>query len=271
MAKKNTTDITMPADWAEFLKVVQSKGVPRKVWSRTHNSLLHYHKAKLLCGLDDEMGFLRLVAAEEEMTVAIFELLKLNKDHVPHATRFTKRFKDHTVKAVLPVILEFFARDALDKIGPAFLSAGLITEDKPRLTFEDGMFHLSYPGPKGVQISAELTQATVTIGEDKDITVEAFHQELTDEVYARHSKSLKQFFQDRAARRDNLLYARDGGIMLASHSVSEWLDMEYEKSLRTLIYAFAILVVNDMSSNDGTFLRRLAGLYERILDHDLKK
>lgn len=271
MSIKVNTDVSMPGDWAKLIEIAQSKGVPRKVWSRVHSSMLHYHKAKLLCGVDNEMGFIRLVAAEEEMTVAVFELLKNDRNHIQYAERFTRRFKNHAVKSVLPIILEFVSRNTLRKVGPALLAAGVISEDKPGITFEDGKLHLSYPSYNGRQLSVELNGAKVIIGEDKDISVDSYHRELADEIFAHHRKSLKRFFQDRAARRDNLLYARDGGIELASYSVSEWLQIEYEATIRTLIYTLSILTVNDISSKDGTFLRRFAELYDRILDQDLKK
>ena len=50
---------------------------PRKVRSRVEKALDHYTKALRLVGVDDEMGAIRLIAAEEELVVANFEWLKL--------------------------------------------------------------------------------------------------------------------------------------------------------------------------------------------------
>jgi hypothetical protein len=78
---------------------------PTKILSRIHKALDHYTKAQRLAGVDDEMGAIRCIAAEEELVVAIFEWLKLNTDKVPEHRDFIGRSKNHRVKlAFLPVI-----------------------------------------------------------------------------------------------------------------------------------------------------------------------
>ncbi|MBK8211422.1 MAG: hypothetical protein IPK78_17205 [Rhodospirillales bacterium] len=49
---------------------------PRKIASRVGKALDHYTKAHRLVGVDEEMGAIRCIAAEEELVVAIFEWLK---------------------------------------------------------------------------------------------------------------------------------------------------------------------------------------------------
>ena len=56
------------------------EAAPTKVASRVGKALDHFTEAKRLCGIDDEMGALRCIAAEEELVVAILEWLKLNAD-----------------------------------------------------------------------------------------------------------------------------------------------------------------------------------------------
>jgi hypothetical protein len=61
---------------------------PKKVATRIARALVHYARAPLLIGVDEEMGAIRLVAAEEELVVAIFEWLKLNEDQFPEHRDF---------------------------------------------------------------------------------------------------------------------------------------------------------------------------------------
>jgi hypothetical protein len=64
---------------------------PRKVGTRVGKALDHFYKGAPLDGIDDEMGAIRLIAAEEELVVAIFEWLKLNTDKVPQHDDFIKK------------------------------------------------------------------------------------------------------------------------------------------------------------------------------------
>jgi hypothetical protein len=78
---------------------------PTKVGSRVGKALDHYTKALRLIGVDDEMGAIRCIAAEEELVVAIFEWLKLNSDKVPEHSDFIRKYKNHRVKlAFYPVL-----------------------------------------------------------------------------------------------------------------------------------------------------------------------
>jgi hypothetical protein len=81
------------------------KSAPTKVANRVGKALDHYTKAAALQGIDDEMGVIRLIAAEEELVVAIFEVLKLNAKHLPDHSDFIGRYKNHQVKlAFYPVL-----------------------------------------------------------------------------------------------------------------------------------------------------------------------
>lgn len=78
---------------------------PTKVFTRIAKSLEHYTRASQLQGLDEEMGVIRLIAAEEELVVAIFEWIKLNAQHLPEHGDFVGKYKNHRVKlAFYPVL-----------------------------------------------------------------------------------------------------------------------------------------------------------------------
>jgi hypothetical protein len=81
---------------------------PHKVGTRVGKALDHYSKALRLKGIDDEMGVIRMIAAEEELVVAIFEWLKLSADEMPEHGDFIRRFKNHPVKLTFyPVLSQF--------------------------------------------------------------------------------------------------------------------------------------------------------------------
>jgi hypothetical protein len=68
---------------------------PKKVATRVAKSLEQYTRAARLLGIDEEMGAIRLIAAEEELVVAIFEWIKLNAQHLPEHGDFVGKYKNH--------------------------------------------------------------------------------------------------------------------------------------------------------------------------------
>ena len=81
---------------------------PLNVYSRVEKASEHYVKAQRLAHIDDEMGIIRLIAAEEELVVAIFEALKSHTDKLPKHRDFIRKYKDHRVKmSFYPVLLNF--------------------------------------------------------------------------------------------------------------------------------------------------------------------
>ena len=81
---------------------------PRKVTTRVAKAIEHYTRAGKLVDIDEEMGAIRVIAAEEELVVAIFECLKLKEDHFPEHKDFVRKFKNHIVKlAFYPTLAQF--------------------------------------------------------------------------------------------------------------------------------------------------------------------
>ncbi len=85
----------LPHELDEFIL----KKTPTKVRNRYVKAKCHFCKSLKLVFLDPEMAFIRLVAAEEELVVGIFETLKLKFSNI----KFSK--KDHHVKMALAPIL----------------------------------------------------------------------------------------------------------------------------------------------------------------------
>jgi hypothetical protein len=71
-ALKYEIDVTLFEDLVgeEVIRFILAHA-PRKVAARFEKALDHFNKAVKLDGLDDEMGAIRLIAAEEELVAAI--------------------------------------------------------------------------------------------------------------------------------------------------------------------------------------------------------
>lgn len=80
---------------------------PTKVKHRYIKAKYHYEKALKIANIDPEMSIIRLVAAEEELVVGIFEILKIKKIN---NIEFVKKFKNHQVKISFAPILVFLVK-----------------------------------------------------------------------------------------------------------------------------------------------------------------
>lgn len=107
MTSSQTTLDTEPFSALVGTEIIQLifQIAPKKIANRIGKSLEHYTRAARLQGVDEEMGAIRLIAAEEELVVAIFEWIKLNAQHLPEHGDFIGKYKNHRVKlAFYPVL-----------------------------------------------------------------------------------------------------------------------------------------------------------------------
>jgi len=136
-------------DYVDFIL----ERAPTKVMMRITNACYHFEKANDLVGVDEEMGAIRLVAAEEELVVAIFEWLKLNAEHMPEHKDFVGKFKNHVVKlSFYPVLQQF--RVIIEGMFEGFSPEGLEGLVRWRFvpTIKDGEFYLSMQKEDGTEI-----------------------------------------------------------------------------------------------------------------------
>lgn len=191
--------------------------LPTKVSTRFVRALDHYARAGALVGVDEEMGMIRLVAAEEELVVGIFELLKIKQDQFPEHKDFVRKFRSHIVKlSFYPVLQQFkFA------IG-YMLNEGFVIEG-----IEDLMQFRARPvvDGKAIRVAVLKEDGSTLIRHDpfdvvvsrngvqnKDI-VPLMLVEFEEQVKAQHSGTLKDFISRRADFRNQLLYANDAAAM----------------------------------------------------------
>jgi hypothetical protein len=252
---------------ADILALIYDRA-PRKVLSRVGNALRHFIKAHELCGIDEEMAVIRLIAAEEELVVAIFEILKLNAGAMPEHGDFIRKYKDHQVKLALsPVLAELK--------GPlvALLESGISfdgLEDHLRwsvnvvrsgdrvvvqISDESGK-HLFDHNP--FDISLELTEGS------EDQAVATLFADLKARVL-KHDMSLRDFVAFRADFRNKLLYADDAGTFSMGNSAAELIQDTFSKTLSDLLWCVALLTsAHPLQANWGLVSQCIA-VYRMVL------
>ncbi|MEH2500469.1 hypothetical protein V1294_006948 [Bradyrhizobium sp. AZCC 1678] len=245
---------------------------PRKVVSRIAKALDHFIKATQLRGIDDEMGAIRCIAAEEELVVAIFEWLKLNSDRLPAHGDFIGKYKNHRVKlAFYPVLSQFrfvlgdmishgitfpgFEEVLLMRIEPSIVDGRLVL----RLGREErGGTNASIPfNPLDVSVSREDL--------DHEEIVEELYRDFENEVREQSGMTVREFVTARAEFRNLLLYAGDGGHLGMNESLSELMSSQFSKAYRDLLWTLCLLVGNAPSNKGWGLVSQFIDLYRRVL------
>lgn len=241
---------------------------PRKVASRIGKAIDHYNKALLLSGVDDEMGAIRLIAAEEELVVAIFEWLKLKGDQFPEHRDFVRRFKNHQVKlAFYPVLSQF--RFILADMADGFVPEGLegVANWSAAVVCQDDHVDVSIRDAAGDEI-IRVNPFSIVVSRDdlsQDEVVEEMHRDFTREVERQHGTSVREFVTVRSDFRNKLLYAEDGGAWLMGETLDELLDTTFRTTLRDLIWVLGALICNEPISPNFGLVAQFVSLYRRVL------
>ena len=241
---------------------------PRKVASRIGKAIDHYNKALLLCGVDDEMGTIRLIAAEEELVVAIFEWLKLRADQFPEHRDFVRRFKNHQVKlSFYPVLSQF--RFILADMANGFVPEGLVgaANWSAAVVCQDDHVDVSIRDNAGDEI-IRVNPFSIVVSRD-DLShvevVEEMHRDFAREVERQHGTSVREFVTVRSDFRNKLLYAEDGGAWLMGETLDELLDATFRTTLRDLIWVLGALICNEPISPNFGLVAQFVSLYRRVL------
>lgn len=242
---------------------------PTKVRARVSNAMIHYDMARKLDGIDDAMGLIRVIAAEEELVVAIFELIKLNPKLIDGARRITNKHKNHVVKSILPVVLEHMATEFLPMIFEGLKENFGVTENTPKLGSSEGKFYLVFPSVPGYCASVTFDQIKISVLNDDDQEEDA-HPSLLDGlkkgIMDKHGTDLKAYFLARSGFRNTLLYAHDGGFFVPARSIQDYIDDEYGRTILILMRAIAILATGQATEADRGMVRTGISLYEAVLD-----
>lgn len=241
---------------------------PTKVASRIAKAIDHYNKALRLVDVDDEMGAIRLIAAEEELVVAIFEWLKLKSDKFPEHTDFVRRFKNHQVKlAFYPVLSQF--RFILADMAEGFVPEGLDDAGgwNANLACDNNHVDLVITGEDGAEV-IRVNPFSIAISRD-DITheevVEKMYRDFEREVDKQHNVPVRQFVTFRSDYRNKLLYAEDGGGWRMGETLEELLDTNFKTTLRDLLWLLGTLVCNEPLQANFGLVAQFVSLYRRVL------
>lgn len=240
---------------------------PTKVISRLARALTHYNRASQLIGIDEEMGAIRLIAAEEELVVAIFEWLKLNDDKFPEHRDFVRKFKNHVVKlSVYPVIAQF--RFILGNMLKSFAPEGMEFISWSAKPVIDGKnIKLAIYGAKGEEIFRHTPLAVmISQGETQggDV-IPALLADLEENVRDHRNLTLKQFLLERADYRNKLLYATDAlGHVVMDDTLEEMISM-FKQTYHDLLWVLVILIGAEMPSKEWGLVSQFIGLYREVL------
>ncbi|QBK29785.1 hypothetical protein [Roseitalea porphyridii] len=241
---------------------------PRKVTTRVAKALDHYVRATMLIDLDEEMGAIRLIAAEEELVVAIFEWLKLNEDRFPEHRDFVRKFKNHVVKLSFYPTLAQFRFILGDMLAHGFTMEGLedvlnwtampvIDGKEIKLAIIDGKGEeLIRHNPLAVSISRD------DIPDEK--IVETLLKEFTGLVERQQKKTLKAFLLERADFRNKLLYASDAGSLEMADRLVDLID-EFKQTYHDLLWTLAVLIGAEPAIKHWGLVSQFIALYRRAL------
>ncbi|WP_443114465.1 hypothetical protein [Herbaspirillum seropedicae] len=268
-AKMYQTDVTYLKNigGADLVDLILKKA-PTKVASRVLKAADHINKALKLKGIDEEMGFIRLLAAEEEFVIAIFEQLKLNEKQLPEQRDFIKRFRDHQVKLSFPVVLAHFAHRLMDiyvhgvtlndarKIG---LKASLVPH-KDRM-----VLRLSDDTGKTILDTNPLASEIALAVDGSSVNAETLFADLLDFVQDRAKMSLGTLISTRVDFRNKLLYADDSGFFDEPQDFSFAYNRHVVPTVQYMLNALAILLTNAPLNKDWGVVSQFIALYQRAL------
>ncbi len=244
------------------------ENAPRKVLTRVVRALEHYVRSEKLIGIDEEMGAIRLIAAEEELVVAIFEWLKLNVHCFPEHKDFVGKFKNHVVKLTFyPVLLHFrfIMQDMLlGPIAPAGMEGVINWNQKPVVDgkqiklalYDENGEELIRHNPFAIDISTDDTTGLALV----PVLLRGLEEIIEDQ----HGVTLRKFLKARAEFRNHMLYATDGGSARLGNSLSE-LRKQFERTFHDLLWVLALIVGASPPSKQWGVASQFIGVYREAL------
>lgn len=253
---------------AEIIELIFEKA-PKKVATRIAKSLEHYTRAARLRGLDEEMGAIRLIAAEEELVVAIFEWIKLNAQHLPEHGDFIGKYKNHRVKlAFYPVLSQLgFVLSGMLSNGVSFDGLADVLHWHVRAVQHEGKVVLQVTDDSDVKIlDFNPLDLAITLDQrtEQEVVDELFF-DLTKMVMDQREMTLRQFVTARADFRNKLLYAEDGAIFSMEESLEYLIEKVFAPSLRDLLWCLATLLTNKPTLRSWGVVSQFIHLYRKVL------
>ena len=238
---------------------------PTKVKWRVIKAADHVRKAHRIKDIDMEMFSIRLIAAEEELVVAVFEWLKLNTDKMPEHKDLVGKFKNHQVKLMFTPVLMLMKSVLIESLGPNLNIHGVRVELKPR--FENEKVDLCFSIPSsGFMMPLNPLSIFINLEEqeqEQDI-IESLYEQLQNEVRNEFGIPLKEFVMKRADFRNLLLYANDGGFVNYVIDYDELMD-GFNQTFEALLWSLAALLTNDPLSPNLGLVTQFIDVYRLVL------
>ncbi|HGF9806318.1 TPA: hypothetical protein ACJEWJ_003931 [Klebsiella quasipneumoniae] len=238
---------------------------PTKVKWRVIKAADHVRKAHRIKDIDMEMFSIRLIAAEEELVVAVFEWLKLNTDKMPEHKDLVGKFKNHQVKLMFTPVLMLMKSVLIESLGPNLNIHGVRVELKPR--FENEKVDLCFSIPSsGFMMPLNPLSIFINLEEqeqEQDI-IESLYEQLQNEVRNEFGIPLKEFVMKRADFRNLLLYSNDGGFVNCVIDYDELMD-GFNQTFEALLWSMAALLTNDPLSPNLGLVTQFIDVYRLVL------
>lgn len=226
----------------------------------------HYAKAKKLIGVDDEMGAIRLIAAEEELVVSIFEALKANSDGFPEHADFVKHFKKHPVKLSFYPVLQMFQlafQPMLESLTIEGLEEKLhwkaafaVRNGKVVLVISD-----QSDGRELVTISP--LAAGLNLIEEGDAT-DHLYKDMEERVKKNGHGGIGDFVAVRAEFRNLIFYAKDEGFQRMTETLAEHFE-SFDISLQQLSWVVGAILAGPPPKKDWGVVSQFMEVYRRVL------
>lgn len=244
------------------------ENAPRKVQTRVAKALEHYTRATNLVDVDEEMGAIRLIAAEEELVVAIFEWLKLNEERFPEHRDFVQKFKNHVVKLSFYPTLQQFRFILSDMLCEGFTMDGLegVLSFTAKPVIDGKQVKLALIDNDGKELIRHNPLATAISRDDLDDTevVEAMLKDFSKLIDEQQGRTLRSFLLERADYRNKLLYASDAGSLEMGDRLSDLIE-GFKLTYHDLLWVLAILIGAEPAVKHWGLVSQFIALYRAVL------
>lgn len=241
---------------------------PGKVLTRVTCALDHYIRSESLYGIDEEMGAIRLVAAEEELVVAIFEWIKLHANSFPEHRDFVGKFKNHVVKLAFYPVLQQFRFLVEDMLRHGFTLDGLegLVNWTAKPVVEERRIKLAICRETGEELmrispfSFEISKGDIH-GQD---VVPLLLKEFASTIRGQHAATLREFLVVRADFRNRMLYATDAGSARLGDRLADLREL-FGQTLHDLLWVLTLMVGGEPPSKQWGIISQFIGLYRLAL------
>lgn len=250
------------------------KNASTKIKNRYIMATQHYEKAYLIKDLDPEMAIIRLIAAEEELVVAIFKILETLKHLGSQQLIFAKSSKNHQVKLAFSQVL-FVFKDILKNYFNPELGGQLISEVKTNCTAHNNsspsfFFKLELENDRfdlkivfldtKKECSVFPNDFEITLPPGKDVTL-SLYQTFLEHV---PDNDLKAFLGSRANFRNKIFYSEDVGAYSMSQTWDKFISI-FNTAIGDLAWSIGLLIDPNTSIKKWLLISQFLEVFQNIL------